>query len=239
MTRNRSFKRLVRTRMARTGESYTAARAVLLAAREPEPAPDSAINSAPAATPAAPVLATSDERIRERTGRGWEEWFDLLDEAGMGGRPHREVARWVAELLGVVPLAWPAQAVTGSYERARGGRAVGQHADGFTVSASRTLAVAPERVFDAFVDADARAGWLPGVVLRARTATRPRSARFDRGDDGTRVHVTVVPKGGDRCTVTVSHSRLPDADEAARAKQWWRERLVVLVGRLAGGAPDA
>ena len=34
MTRHRSFKRLVRARMDKTGESYTAARAVLLAATE-------------------------------------------------------------------------------------------------------------------------------------------------------------------------------------------------------------
>ena len=35
MTRQRSFKRLVRTRMEKTGESYSAARAMLLAAAEP------------------------------------------------------------------------------------------------------------------------------------------------------------------------------------------------------------
>jgi hypothetical protein len=34
MTRQRSFKRLVRARMEKTGESYTAARAMLLSAEE-------------------------------------------------------------------------------------------------------------------------------------------------------------------------------------------------------------
>jgi hypothetical protein len=64
------------------------------------------------------VLATSEEAIRERTGRGWEEWFDLLDEWGAPGHSHREIARWVAEQQGIAPLAWNAQAVTSSYERA-------------------------------------------------------------------------------------------------------------------------
>ena len=36
MTVQKSFKRLVRTRMDKTGESYTAARAMLLAADEPK-----------------------------------------------------------------------------------------------------------------------------------------------------------------------------------------------------------
>jgi hypothetical protein len=80
------FKRLVRARMEKTGESYTAARAALLAAEEPKGT-------------AGPALATSDEAIRRRTGRGWEEWFDLLDEWGAAERPHREIARWVAKKL--------------------------------------------------------------------------------------------------------------------------------------------
>ena len=67
MTRQKSFKRLVRTRMEKTGESYTAARAVLLAGADETTMTDQA------------QLVTSDDAIRERTGRGWEQWFDLLD----------------------------------------------------------------------------------------------------------------------------------------------------------------
>ena len=161
MTTQRSFKRLVRTRMQKTGESYTAARAMLLSA-----APNGSGDGKP-------PLATSDASIRERTGRGWEEWFDLLDEWGAADKSHRDIARWVAEQLGVDPLVWNAQAITGGYERARGGRAVGQHADGFRVSASKTVRVPVDRLFDAFVDADLRARWLPDADLHERTATRP------------------------------------------------------------------
>jgi len=50
VTRQKSFKILVRTRMAKTGESYTSARAMLLSAEE-------------AKGTARPVLATSDETI--------------------------------------------------------------------------------------------------------------------------------------------------------------------------------
>ena len=134
MTRQRSFKRLVRSRMKKTGESYTTARASLLAPQEPQETEE-------------PALATSDESIRRRTGRGWEEWFDLLDEWGAADRPHREIARWVAEQQGVEPLAWGPQAVTVSYERARGGRAVGEHPGGFAITASKTVAVSVERLF--------------------------------------------------------------------------------------------
>ena len=69
-------------------------------------------------------------RSGERTGRGWEEWFDLLDEWGAAERTHRENARWLAEQQGLDPLAWNVQAVVGSYERVRGLREAGEHADG-------------------------------------------------------------------------------------------------------------
>jgi uncharacterized protein YndB with AHSA1/START domain len=226
MTVRKSFKRLVRTRMEKTGESYAAARASLLAAHEPK-------------TSAEPVLATSDDAIRERTGRGWEQWFDLLDEWGAAERPHREIARWVAGQLAIEPLAWSAQAVTVSYERARGLRAVGERTDGFTVTASKTVAVSVERLYQAFVDESVRERWLPGGKLRERTAASPKSARFDWGDGPTRVHVTFLAKGDAKSTATLEHVRLVDAEQAERMKASWRERLTALKSQLEGGETDA
>jgi hypothetical protein len=212
MTTQRSFKRLVRARMEKTGESYTAARARLLAGDEPQRI----------------SLATSDETIRERTGRGWEEWFDLLDDWGAADKTHREIARWLAGQQGIHPLAWNAQAIAGSYERSRRGRQVGQHEDGFTVTATKTVAVPVERLYDAFVDASLRAAWLPDGELRERTATKPRSARFDWGGDGTRVHVSFAAKGEAKSTAALSHERLRDGAEAERMKAFWRERVAGL-----------
>ena len=212
MTAQKSFKRLVRSRMEKTGESYTAARAVLLSAQEPEPA-------------GGPPLIISDEAIRERTGRGWEEWFDVLDGWGAQSLSHTEIARRVAAELSGQSLGWNAQAITVSYERARGMRAVGERADGFAATASRTVRVPVERLYDAFTgDAPAE--------LRERTATRPKSARYDWDDGSTRVHVSFAAKGEASSTLAVEHLRLPDAGEADRMKAYWRERLSALKERL-------
>lgn len=225
MTRQRSFKRLVRSRMETTGESYTAARAALLAADGAK-----AIDG--------PGLATSDENIRRRTGRGWEEWFDLLDDWGAAERSHREIARWVAEQQGVVPLAWNAQAVVGSYERVRGLRAVGEHPGGFTVTASKTVAVPVDRLYEAFVDESLRERWLPQGGLRERTATRPKSARFDWQEDETRVHVTFIAKDPAKSTLALAHERLADSGRAEQMKGFWRDRVSVLKEQLEHGAPQ-
>ena len=209
MTRQKSFKRLVRARMEKTGESYTAARAMLLGAQEP----------------GGSWLATSDEAIRERTGRGWEEWFDLLDEWGATDLTHRDIARRVAAELSIDPLAWNAQAITMSYERTRGTRVAGQRADGFAITAQKTVPVPVEQLFDTFMSSTPS-------ELRERTATRPKSARFDWAGGESRVNATFVAKGDARSTVTVEHARLADAGEAERMKAFWRERLT----QLAGGA---
>jgi hypothetical protein len=220
MTIQKSFKRLVRTRMEKTGESYTAARAMLLAADEPTDAER-------------PRLGTSDEEIRRRTGRGWEEWFDALDEWGAQERTHRDIARWVAEQPGIEPLAWNAQAVAGGYELARGLRVPGERADGsFTATASRTVAVPVQRLFDAFVDESLRARWLSDGELSERTATRPRSARFDWGDAATRVHVGFEAAGDGKSRLALEHVRLPDAEEADRMKAYWRAALAELKSTL-------
>jgi hypothetical protein len=213
MTRQKSFKRLVRARMEKTGESYTAARASLLTAQEPK-------------ATEGPALTMSDEAIRRRTGRGWEEWFDLLDEWGAAERPHPEIARWLREEQGVE--GWDAQSVTVSYERARGLRAVGERPEGFSITASKTVAVPVGRLFDAFVDESLRERWLPDGRLRERTATKPKSARFDWGDGQTRVIVGFDAKDEAKSTVALEHARLADAGEAERMKDYWRDRVAAL-----------
>jgi hypothetical protein len=210
--------------MEKTGESYTAARAALLSAEETK-------------ATEGPTLTMSEESILRRTGRGWEEWFDLLDGSGAAGWAHAEIARWLADEQGIE--GWDAQSVTVSYERARGGRAVGERPDGFSVTASKTVAVPVERLYDAFVDESLRERWLPDNELRERTATRPKSARFDWGDGETRVIVGFVSKEEAKSTVALEHARLADAKEAERMKTFWRERLTALKSQVEAGGIDA
>lgn len=219
MTAQRSFKRIVRARMDKTGERYAAARAALLA------------NDDRVTTAGAP-FTMSDEAIQRRTGRGWEEWFDLLDSSPVAGRPHPEIARWVHETQGID--GWSSQAVTVSYERGRGGRAVGERPNGFEISVSKTVSVPVERLFDVVVDASSWPAWLTEGQLRERTTLPPKSARYDWADGATRVHCSFAVKSEGRSTLTVVHERLSDAAEAARMKTYWRDRLGDLQRHLEG-----
>ena len=143
MTKQRTFRRRVRDRMVKTGESYTAARRMLIAGGD---IPEAAV------TEFKPPVA--DERISEATGRGWQAWFETLDEWGATKRTHTEIARWLRDEHDVE--GWYAQSITVGYERARGLRAPGEHADGFAVGASKTIVVPVARLFEAFDDESRR-----------------------------------------------------------------------------------
>ena len=119
--------------------------------------------------------------------------------------------------------------MTVSYERARGLRAVGERPDGFTITASKTVAVPVDRLYEAFVDESLRRRWLPDGKLRERTATKPKSARFDWGDGETRVIVVLRRRRARRrAPSALQHERLPDGEEAERMKAFWRDRVAAL-----------
>jgi uncharacterized protein YndB with AHSA1/START domain len=122
--------------------------------------------------------------------------------------------------------------VTVSYEQARGMRLPGQRPNGFEVSAAKSIGVPVERLYASFVDETLRQRWLPGVTMRLRTATAPRSARFDWEDGSTRVAASFTRLSDGKSSVALSHTQLPDVDAAKRMKTWWRERVAALKALL-------
>ncbi len=224
MTKERSFKRRVRERMSKTGESYAAARSQVSQKRDRVQAAGARLATADD--------RPSDDKIEAATGRRWDAWFSILDRSGAQDRKHRETAALLMDEYGVP--GWWAQTITVWYQRARGMRLKHQQADGFTVSASKTIAVPLEVLFDAFVNPRSRRRWLTDGAMSLRTAQTGRTARFDWEDGSTRVSVSFGEKAPTKATVSVAHERLPDPDEAETAKTRWRQRLADLKSVLEG-----
>jgi hypothetical protein len=217
VTTDKDFKRLVRGRMQKTGESYTAARTQL---RKQKP---SAHPAEPRPEEYARIAGKSDAIIKERTGCNWERWVKALDRAKAHSWTHREIARYVADKYRIP--GWWAQTVTVGYERIKGLRAVGQRRDGsFEANKSKTYSVPLERLYQAFHDREMRARWLPDVDLTVRTATRNKSMRITWPDRSS-VDVGFTSKGASKSQVAVQHAKLPDRDAASSMKQYWASRL--------------
>ena len=224
MTTQKLFKRRVRERMSKTGESYTAARRSVVVARE-------RLQTARARLASAKELA-SDEKLTEATGKDWDAWIKILDRWGARDRKHGEIVGFLHEEQAVPP--WWTQAITNGYERARGLRVKHQQPNGFTIYASKTFATSLETLFDAFVDDEVRAGWLVDASMAVRTSQLGKLARFDFDGGATRVLVTFEAKGAAKATAHVAHERLADVDTAEATKAAWKQRLVALKGFLEG-----
>jgi hypothetical protein len=203
----KDFKRLVRSRMKKTGEAYTAARLQLLKKRD-----------APHLDYAA-LAGMSDASVSKRTGRSWDEWVVVLDGAHAAERPHGEIAKMVSS-LGVPD--WWSQMVTVGYERIRGLRERGQRRDGgYEASKSRTYNVPVATLFDAFVITSQRNRWLP-VRVAVRSAA-PRKRMRIEWNDKTVVQVGFLDKGSSKSAVAIQHQKLRDKTAAATMKQSWAE----------------
>ena len=165
------------------------------------------------------------------TGRNRDEWFALMDKWGAAGRPFREISEW---LVGEHEISkWWAQKLIVEYEQARGLRPPGVRPNGtFEVTASKTIGVPIERLFDAFVDSRQRKKWLTDAKMSLRTSQPGQSARFNWEDGSTRVNVGFFDKGPSRSTVAVAHEKLATADEAETTKAMWKERLAELKSYL-------
>jgi hypothetical protein len=236
MPRDKDLKRLVRARMQKTGEAYTAARAQVLRKRTAKkarttaaPTPRLTTTVEPAALDYGGLAGMTDAIIEAKTGRTWQQWTRTLDGHGAHEMAHRDIAALVSKDYGVPD--WWTQAVTVGYERIKGLRARGQRRDGtYEANKSRTFNVPVKALFDAWADADVRRRWL-GSTVKVRTATSPRSMRLGWAD-GTIVVVGFEAKGTAKSVVALSHTKLPDKDTANRLKQYWAERLDALAEEL-------
>lgn len=229
MTKAKDLKRLVRARMTRTGESYTAARAQLARRR---PATRATLRS-PASPPDYVALSgIADERVQAKTGRTWEEWVHILDSHDATKLSHRERAELVSEKYGAP--SWWTQTVAVGYERIRGLRAVGQRMDGtYEASKSRTFGVSVAKLFDAVAKPTSRKKWLNDPALKPGSATKPKYVRL-RHDDGSVVIFGLTPKGARKTVLAVQHSRLPSRAVSVEKKLYWASRLDALAALLAG-----
>jgi hypothetical protein len=216
MPKHKDLKRRVRTRMQKTGESYTTARLRLLEKKkQPVPKVDHAA-----------LAGMSDDAVRARTGKSWREWTEVLDAIDAASRPHREIAQHVHEKYGLP--GWWAQGVTVGYERIRGLREIGQRRGGaYEASKSKTFGVPLARLFEACAKPRRRSRWLGGAKPVVRTARPEKTLRLT-WEDGSSVELYFTAKGESRSQVAIQHRKLQSKAEAARLKQYWGERLEAL-----------
>jgi hypothetical protein len=215
MTEQESFKRRIRERMARTGERYSAARRTLIEKSDGKAAGRTWVSQ--------PEL--TDESVRAGTGRGWDEWCDVIDAWHGRGDGHTAIASWLQNEHGVD--SWWSQSVTVGYERITGLRLKHQQPDGtFAAGRSRTVVVDPRALREMLLDDDGRADLFPGTPTDLRS--KPGAKQLRIGIGGGVAQIAMDPQKDGRVKVTVQHEKLATPGEVEEWKQFWGAWLEAL-----------
>lgn len=196
------------------------------------------------------INRTRSSAVRAATGRGWEEWLELLDAAGAKELDHKGI---VALLTREYPdlSGWWCQQLTVGYEKARGKRVLGETAGGFEVGVRKTLPIDKEEAWALLVGHPER--WLgEGDLTFEKGSPYEVRGGFGGGAQGEvrvvkpgeRVRMTWHPQGFDRAatlqatllparsgtTFSLHFEKLPDAEAREAVRDHFRALLEGLLG---------
>jgi hypothetical protein len=194
-------------------------------ATQPTPAPKK-----PARKSIKEAAGVSTDAVARRTGKTWDDWFEVLDTAGAATLDQRGIIAILAQKHGIGP--WWQQMIAVGYESLRGASEKPPAADGFHINSSCTLDAPLPRVFRLWNDAGERARWLADdrFVVRGATADKLIRARWGKGT--SHVAVSFAEKSG-RTEVSVEHHQIESRGAAEQMKAYWAKKLGLLDQALA------
>lgn len=211
MTRQESFKSRIRARMEQTGERYLVARQTLIARA------DSKRRRTWVCEPEA-----GEESVRSTTGKGWEQWCDVIDGWSGNSAGHAAIAAYLQTEHGVD--AWWAQTVTVGYERITGLRLPYQRPDGtFTAGKSRLVTIDAAALRAMLLSDADRDDLFPGFESEVRSRAQSQAIRVVIGPGIAQIAMLAHPDG--RTKVTIAHERLPTFADVEQWKFYWSDWL--------------
>jgi hypothetical protein len=176
------------------------------------------------------AAGVSTDAVARRTGKTWDDWFEVLDSAGAAMLDQRGVIAILAQKHGIGP--WWQQMIAVGYESLRAKSDKPPAVDGFHINSSCTLDAPLPRVFRLWNDAGERARWLADdrFVVRGATADKVIRARWGKGT--SHVAVSFAEKSG-RTEVSVEHHQIESRGAAEQMKAYWAKKLGLLDQALA------
>jgi len=205
-------------------------------AKQAAPTKPAAAPVATAAPVAAPVKKPARKSIKEaagvstdavarRTGKTWDDWFEVLDSAGAQNLDQRGIIAILAQKHGIGP--WWQQMIAVGYESLRAKADKPAVSDGFQISKSCTLDAPLTRVFRLWNDPGERARWLSDERFVVRGATTDRVIRARWGKGNSHVAVSFSEKSG-KTEVSVEHHQIESRSAAEQMKAYWAKKLGLL-----------
>jgi len=169
--------------------------------------------------------AKAHVRVQLMRGTLLEDPEGLLEGTGKTGRHIRIGTEAELERTAVQRLIDGAFVL--SADKAAGVKSPVAPAQGYQVSASKTIDASLDALWRAWNDGRTRRRWLP-ETFTVRKATEPKSMRIT-WNDGSDLQVLFYAKGDTKSQVTVDHRKLPET-QTDPMRTYWKERLAALKG---------
>jgi hypothetical protein len=169
------------------------------------------------------AMQIGDEAVKTKTGKGWAEWFKILDAAGAKNMKHAEIATHLYKKLKVP--GWWCQMVAVQYEKERGLRETNQRGENnFNAGVSRVVQIPTAKLYKAWADDQVRRSWLKGDTMEITTARRNKSIRA-KWNETSRVSIMFYAKGATKSQIVFDEFKIANAEEANRRKHFWIDAI--------------
>jgi hypothetical protein len=172
----------------------------------------------------------SDDAVKKRTKKMWDEWFSILNKAGAKKMEHKSIAQLLNTKYGLSD--WWSQMVTVQYEQDIKGRKKHETKSGFQVSRTITLPYSTTKIFNAVHSPSERNLWLKDSEFKITTSTKNKSIRGKWSDGKTNLEFQFYHKDKSKTQVVIQHNKLDSAREAEKMKKYWLKSLTMLEANL-------
>lgn len=177
------------------------------------------------------IQPSNTSAITAATGRPWNEWVRLLDEAGARQMSRKEIAVLALDLMpdAAPQKEWWAQSTAVAFEQHAGLRVPGQTSTGdFQLSTTRTVPGDKDATLRAWLEVVESRSEFGGVPIDGEASTSSTDRwRYWRVvlAGGTRVGVSITDKPGGKSTLALQHSKLESADAIHYWRPIWKNLL--------------
>jgi uncharacterized protein YndB with AHSA1/START domain len=161
--------------------------------------------------------------VSNATGKGWREWFAILDQAGAARLPHTDISRFLHENEGL--SNWWSRTVAAGYEQTIGRRDGIWIGETHTARSSRTFSAPVSRLYRAWADEGTRRRWMPGQSILIRKAVPEESMRITWSDRVTGVNVRFGESERSGSRIQVEHVRLRVTEQVKTMQAYWETAL--------------
>lgn len=175
------------------------------------------------------VGTITGDTIAAKTGKAWNDWCKILDQAGARMMDHKEIVLLLETRQNV--SRWWGQVIAAGYEKERGLRQDDTEGRRYDVTLSKIVNAPRETAWAAWHDPAVLERWLPAARFEVSKSVPHKLLQLEWSDE-TYVEVKFYERRG-KTRVVVAHGKLAE-DDTERRQRYWSDALdrlrVLMVG---------